>query len=66
MWGISLNKKTISELPLTVTINHLFVTIPGTDTSSDPGVTNNVDTTPKKSKVRYRLLQTALYLPTFM
>lgn len=29
----------------------LSVTIAGTDTSSDPGVTNNVDTTPKKSKV---------------
>lgn len=29
----------------------LFGTFPGTDTSSDPGVTNNVDTTPRKSKV---------------
>lgn len=25
--------------------------VPGTDTTSDPGITNNVDTTPKKSKV---------------
>lgn len=26
--------------------------IAGTDTASDPGITNNVETTPKKTKVR--------------
>lgn len=30
--------------------------VPGTDTSSDPGITNNTEGTPKKSKVSVQTL----------